>query len=684
MRRNRWWCLSLKSRRQRRRFNQGSTESRPTFLDLSKAIQSRLLEFLSDRGDWEQRQRIWYEMLHDGVPRRNKPFPGAANLHLPVADNAVQKWQPYYVNSVFSRKLLASFTALETEHGAASAAAADCLDWHLRKVSNFPTAYARAVYYFCGTGRALLKIRWDAEVRGGKGRLAFTPIDPLYFIGDPTCDSPQDMELSAHVKQISVGAYKRMRAYKQDPALIERIRGGENQAAQWKEQEKQAREGLTSSNDQQLIVLWECYERVEEGFKVTTISPTAPETPVCDPFILDLRWQGEALHPCVEFAMEIAEQGWYAPRGIPEKVHSFEAYGTKMWNEKADWLAFSNKPLFKRDPQAVLQNTANVGLKPGDVLPPGIEPAAVPAPPVSMDEEMNQARELAEESAQVPDFGVAEEDGDKRTATEMQYIGSFASQGIQYKAWISSLSEGEVYKRAWALLLANAGEEVTFYAAGSRKVLPKQAAHDNYLIEPDALPDAWNKQDRIKREFARFQLLRNDPRINQDALYSRFLSAEDPRLAKELYLPQNLKAATESEDEAIEIGILLEGFPAAAMPGEDHVLRLRMLFGKLQQLAMMPPPQTPEELSRLMMGRKRMQEHIAQHMAMLQQENPALAKQFMQAVQVVDGGAAGAPTAPMAAPAMQESVPSADVGGMLADGGLPGVQAGQPASIGVI
>lgn len=653
---------------------------------MSRRIQARLLEQLTIRSVWEQRQRLWYEMLHDGIPRRNKPFAGAANLHLPIADNAVQKWLPYYVNSVFSRQQLASFTAMGNGGGGgelagASSAAAEFLDWKMRKESNYPTAFARNAYYFTSTGRSLIKCRWDTAARGGKGSLAFEAVDPLFFIGDATCDSPQEMDISAHVKQLSVAGFKRMKGYKNDDETIRLIRGGENQADQWKGQEKEIREGLTSTNNKDLIVLWETYERVEAGFVVRTFSPSQPDLDLHEPFVLPLKWQGEPLHPCVGFAGEISEAGWYAPRGIPEKVAAFEAYGTKMWNEKADWLAFTNKPLFKRDPQAVLGNTGNILLKPGDVLPPGLEPAQMPAPPFSMDEEMNMARQLAEETAQVPDFGVTSEGNakDNRTATEMQYIGSFASQGIQYKAWISSLFEGEVYKRAWALLVANAGEELAFYSSQSRKVLPQQALHDNYLIEPDAMPDAWNKQDRIKREFARFQLLRNDPRINQDALYSRFLSAEDPRLAKELYLPANLKSATESEDEAMEIGILLEGFPAAVMPGEDHQTRMQILMGKLQQLSQMPPPNTPEEGARMLMARQRLQEHYAQHFKMLQQENPAVAKQLQQAIATLDPTGPGAPGA--GAPGGRQSVPTIGYDGTSAGGGLPDVN-GQPAFAG--
>ncbi len=645
---------------------------------MSKEVQGRLIDCLKRRSVWEQRQRIWYEMLHDGVGRRSKPFPGAANLHLPLADNALAKMLPYDINAVFSRQLIASFTPIEREMGEATAAAAECLDWKLRKESNFPKEYAFWRYLVRASGRAIMKVRWDAEARGGKGALDFEAIDPLYFIAESEQDSVDDMELFCHVKQISVARYKRTAVYRQD--LVELLKGGNNEAAQWKEQEKEQREGLTSTTNTDLIILWECWEKVEEGYLVRTFGPGQPDKPVRPEFIFPVKWQGQAMQPFVSGQSEMGEKGWYASRGIPEKVAPYEAYGTKLWNQKADWLEYCNKPLFTRDPQAVLTNTGNLKLAPGDALPPGISPAAMPPPPFVIDQEMNLARQLAEESAMIPDFGVSE-DGkqDTRTATEMQYIGSFASQGIQHQAWVSSIAEGEIYKRAWALLVAFGGKELTYFSSRTRKVLPQQALHDNYLIEPDSLPDAVNKESRIKREFARFQLLRNDPRINQDELYNRFLSAEDPRIAKTLYLPQGLKAATEREDEAIEIGVLMEGYPAAAMPGEDHVTRLQMLYGKLQQLGMLPPPSSPLEMQKALVARQRIQEHLAQHMMLLEQENPAMAKQFKAATAVLD------PAQGQRVPSMESGGPASVVPAGDTDPAGLGVQAqpGEPMGVGL-
>lgn len=641
---------------------------------MSKAIQERLQEQLTQRNVWEQRQRIWYEMLHDGLPRRNKPFPNAANLHLPIAENVVQKLMPYYVNSVFSRNVLASFTALDTQLGDATSAAESYLDYRLRKQSNFAKAWCRGVFWMLGCGRALIKVRWDAK----RKRLDFEAVEPLHFIGDTQYDEPEEMDLFAHVKQVSVAQYKRLGIFKQD--ALEQIRGGENQADQWKEQEKEFREGINASKNKDVVVLWEAYERVEEGWLVRTFSPSKPEQPVRDEFLLSMRWQQEPINPFVSLVASIEESGWYAPRGSVERVAPFETYGTKMWNQKADWLEYCAKPLFERDPQSVMTNTANVGLKPGDALPPGLKPAAMPAAPMALDEEINIARMLAEETAQVPDFGVTPEGNgqEKRTATEMQYIGSFASQGIQYKAFVSSLFEAEIYKRAWALLVDNAQGDLAYFSGKERKVLPAQALHDNYMIEPDAVADSWDKGKRVQRSVARFQMFAQNPFIQQGELVKSVLEADDPRLVKRLYIDPGTKAANEKEDEAIEIGILLEGYPAAVMPGEDHATRLQMLFAKLQALSMMPPPQTPAELSKMLIGRTRMQEHIAQHLQLLEQENPEVAKQFKAAIGVVDPGTAAGAPAPMAGVGAMTLPGDTEPPGLPGTNGLPGVQAGQP------
>ncbi len=644
------------------------------------------MESLRNRGNWEDKQRVWYDMLRDGLPRRNKPFPGAANLHLPLADNAVEKTKPYYTVGIFSRRTIATFISMGQDMGSASAAAEECHDWHLRHNSNYPLETCFLHHYALGNGRSILKTAWDHEARGGKGRLKFDAIDPLYFIGQAECSSIDDMDLFCHIKQISVERYKRTPAYVQDEDLIQLIRGGDNQASLLKEDEKEVREGLTSSADENIIILWETWERTKDGYIVRTFNPGQPDRPVRDHFRWPLEWQGEPLQPFVEIQVEVTEKGWYAPRGITEKVAPFESYGTKLWNQEADWLEYAKSPLFTRDLGTPVTNTNTIRVQPGQMMPPGVKPFPMPEPPFKLDDEINRCRALAEESAQVPDFGVTpegESGKESRTATEVQYIGSFASQGIQYKVFLNGLFEAKIYKRTWAMIVMWGGDEVDYFAAGSRKVLPEQAKHDKFLVEPNASPNSWDQQKQAQRAVGRFQMFMGHPNINQEELVKTVLEADDPRLVKRLFISTSGKAASERDHESQEIGSMLDGYLPTVMPGQDHVVRLQTLFSAMQRFSTEPQPVTPREVAEIQKGSTLMKMHVQAHLEALQAENPAKAKEFQAAMQALDPAHGQAPgnVSPMPGPAGGPA--QLPAGGEPTEGpmGLPGLPAPEEALV---
>ncbi len=263
---------------------------------MARTLHERLTGALQERSVWEERNRIWYEMRHDGLKRRNKPFPRAADLHMPIADNAVEKLKPFYVNSIFSRQRLASFTTLGAgELATAGADASDALDWTLRNESNYEVETGHLIdLMLTYSGKIMMKIRWDMKANYGSGGVVFEAIDPLFFIPQKGGDNVDTMDYFCHIRQTTVAKYLRQPLYtRKDEEFVNAIKGGEKQEAQWKEQEKASREGLTWSRDEDEIVLWEAYERVEQGWRVTTYSPSAPKEPVREPFILPWKWRGE-------------------------------------------------------------------------------------------------------------------------------------------------------------------------------------------------------------------------------------------------------------------------------------------------------------------------------------------------------------------------------------------------------
>ena len=159
--------------------------------------------------------------------------------------------------------------------------------------------------------------------------------------------------------------------------------------------------------------------------------------------------------------------------------------------------------------------------------------------------------------------------------------------------------------------------------------LPAQALHDKYLIVLDGSPDAWNPQLRFQKAMAAKQAFLGDPNVNQEVLTKKALQAFDGTLALKAFVPSNLKGADEYEDEVIEVNSLLAPgagkppFPATAQPQEDHASRIKALIDWLHACGQMQTPLDPH-------ARQRVQEHLAQHVQMLEQQNPDAAQQIKQ------------------------------------------------------
>jgi hypothetical protein len=184
----------------------------------------------------------------------------------------------------------------------------------------------------------------------------------------------------------------------------------------------------------------------------------------------------------------------------------------------------------------------------------------------------------------------------------------------------------KVYRHIWALLIQFKGTDFSYYAAGKAGQLPESALHDSYLIFPDGSPDGWNRQKRLQVAMGRIQAFANNPNVSMEELTKEALEADDPRLALKAFIPTNQKAASEAEDEALEILVLEEGFPAAVMPGEDHATRIMVLMGWLQKQGQSGAPVDPVALQRI-------HQHLAVHFQWLKQTDPAAAKQLAAQMQ---------------------------------------------------
>jgi hypothetical protein len=447
-------------------------------------------------------------------------------------------------------------------------------------------------------------------------------------------DDFEDSDFFVHIRQLTVAGYKRNRRYVQDPALIQRIRGNKGlDGSLLVAQEKEAIEGINYSRKDNQIIIWEHYTKTMGGWTVNTYSPQSPEDQLRKPFGVPYKVQGKVSVPYFSFKMEIKDKGWYAPRGLAELNAPFEAYTCKLWNEKTDAMTFGNRPVFTSDQQ--IPNTANIRWNPGEFIPGNIKPVSMPQPAFSFDQEIAFARSVSEQASMLPDFGITQPGqqagaaGSPRTATENNRISQLQSVGSDSQGRIYRADLAKVYRHVWGLMLQFKRQKLSYYVAGQLKEMPEQALHDAYLIAPDGSPDQWNKQLRVQRSMQRLQSFGGSPNVDQDILVRDALAADDPKFAQEAFLPTNTKAGTEAEDEAMEILIMQDGFPAQVKPSEDHATRIHVLLMWLQKQHLSGAPVDP-------VAQQRVQQHLAMHFQFLQKQQPQVAKQVMMQIRQLE------------------------------------------------
>ena len=595
---------------------------------MSCPLHSEILDELNSRDTWERKQQLWYQMRHDGLQRRNKPYANAANLHFPLIDQSIQKFAPFYYNQIFQRETLANFVAKQAQKNDYTRAAAEFHHYVLLEETNFRDEIPVVIDTMLLRGRGVMKQWWDVL----KGKLCFESVDFQHIITPAGTVDLDDADWIVHVKHLSAHAYKRDRRYNQDPALLKKISGGADEAGDDAEVEKAQREGLTYVRDKNRIVLWEVYQKTGGGWTVYTYAPNAQREFIRKPFGLVTKCQGEVFQPFVSFAFEAKDKGWLSPRGVAERLAPYEAWLCKVWNSKADALDFTSRPLFTSAKDALPTQLQSIQFRPGEVLPGGLQRLDMGGPNAALDHEMVNTRMIAEQSIAMPDVGIgnALNTRDSKTATEVEQIGALMSQGVEMRGAIFRSPLAKVYQRAWALIVQYRKKDLQYYFSEELRVMPPDALGEIYQIAPSGSPDQWQPERRRQRAGQRFQQYLGNPYVDQEELTKATLEEDDPVLVRRLFRPAGLSDAKEAEDEAIEITALLEhGFPAQAMPHENHMLRIKILVGRMQQHGALGHPVDP-------MAQQRLIEHLGQHLEMLREQDPRAAREVEYALKQLE------------------------------------------------
>ena len=593
------------------------TDSAPdcgvSYADICDAIKSRK--------EWEEKQTLFYKMRHNGTRRRTKPWAGAADMHYPLADTLIEKLKPYYFQQVFAGETIAGFYALKSENARFQSAAAQWFDYQLKQRSNFEEFLAIAVDKFCEGGRTPVRIRWDKKAQ----ELRFEAPNNLDVIMPPWTTTPDEADWIVLVETWSVAAYKRESLFSQDKELIDRIKGKgvREGTAEENKTERMEREGITCAASDSEIILWTVHVRDGDTWRIRTVSPVCWERPVREDFKLPYAKGvfAKGASPFSQLSYELKETRYYSGRGVCEKVAAFEASLNKDWNTMKDWQELTTKPVFYAEKG--LPNTGNISMRPGAVMPFKVEAIQFPPIPFDIANAMANTRSTAEQLVAIPDFGIGDSraPGGKKTATEVQALSAVMGQNVELRSRIFRRELGVVLGKAWALLVQYAAESRDFFYQDQLGSLPVEALEDLYRIEPSGSGDNFNRELVVNKAYTRLQVLGNSPYIDQGELVKSALEADDPRLVRRLFRMPDQLAASQAEQQAQEISILLLGFPAALSPADDDATHFNTVVQFLQQRSMAREPIPPPALAAICV-------HALQHFEAMRQKKDPRAEQF--------------------------------------------------------
>src|SRR5213594_2907146 len=525
-------------------------------------LYSEITGDLEDRSKWESRQIVWAKMRGAGVGRANRPWPGAANVHVPVADNIIGKLKPYYVVWIFGPELLASFYSLETQGDSYTDSVAQWFDYKVREVSNFSEQAVCAIDSCLQNGFGVLKTYWDDRAR----KLSFTSIHP-YFIIVPAYSTFdfQKADRVVHVMQYSRDEYERHRY---------------------------TAEGLSYSKLSDMIVLWEVYIRETDGqIRVKTFSPMQPDEPARGDF--KLPYEHKEI-PLTMIPYELTDGGFYSSRGVCELVQMYEASACKTWNEKLDFMSIANRPVLSTQGGSI--NAQNIRWEPGAVYDSVLQLVQQPAPPVSFDQEISSNRSMAEQRVGIPDFGVAgpnQPQGNK-TATETNVITNVMQQNNDLRARILKGAMTRVFTQSWGLLKQYDRESLDYFWRNQRQTLDDAAFDNKYVLKPNGSVDGYSREREIQKLMQLRQLSQGSPWIITPEIDKKIVELMDSQWVAEIYSEPKDLAADQQEQQAVENSIMTDGFLPQVKPNDDHVVHLQVCDGfigwRTQQGQPIPPP----------------------------------------------------------------------------------------------
>src|SRR4051812_21046417 len=133
---------------------------------------------LAARSVWQERQRVYYKMRHDGLPRTSKPWANAADAHFPLIDMHITDLKPFWVAQAFGGDRLCDFVGMREQLTEMTEACADYFDFEMRYKTDFRYMYESAMDTMLLRQRGILQTVLDPFKNY---KIKIKAIDPLFI-----------------------------------------------------------------------------------------------------------------------------------------------------------------------------------------------------------------------------------------------------------------------------------------------------------------------------------------------------------------------------------------------------------------------------------------------------------------------------------------------------------------------
>lgn len=577
---------------------------------------NKICKDVEDRKEWATRQPLWYKIRKEGVRRRNKPWPHASDKHYPLVDMGIAKSKPAYLNQLFAQERIAEFTAADPESAQDITNVSWWFDYKVRQESNTEEEMDLVVDFMCLYGRGVIKAYWDIDEK----KICCDAIEPIFIIVPDGTKDIRKCEYLVHVQHLTEWDYKNGKnkdLYNQDPDFVKKIIGGQEDASgsgdEDFERQRRLSEGITYSDDKDLIIIWEIYDRTDGKCVIHTISPACPEESIRDDFENPYK---PDLNPFVDFPFEKIGKSFYSSRGIAELGAAFESYLCKTWNGKSDAIDLYNNPPLSAEKD--LPATYNIRGIPGAIIPFKVSSLNIGQPPISWDIEMANTRDIAEQRFAVPDFGIGEKGFDAakkksndKTATETQYLAMFTNTMVDYKNRTFRRQLGKFYNLLWTILYQY-DEDLEYFHEKEYKKLDKKIRDKVKSLRPSGSATSWNTDKRRALAFQRKQIFQGSPYVKQWELDKMLMELDEPGLVDRLYQEPGEAEADQLETQAKEIPAILHGLPIRVKPSDDHAIHAQVVMQFLLQGA-------ARNVQADNAGQQQLLSHLQGHMQALQE-----------------------------------------------------------------